>query len=158
MSPGHFLQCLIALSLGATSLPGTTNDAITSFAFVREDGALQIDGHLVYLYGIYIPPTDQTCHTFLRPVRCNSRAALALDFKISGDFVRCITRSVNADGSLIASCTSGEDDLSEWMLQKGWAVAGPDAPFSYEALEKIARARGFGIWGIPVEINRRRLK
>lgn len=158
MSPGHFLQCLIAFAIGAASMPGTANDEISSFAFVREDGALQIDGRLVYLYGIYIPPTDQTCHTFLRPVRCNSRAALALDFKISGDFVRCRPSSVNSDGSLVASCTSGDDDLSEWMLQKGWAVARPDAPFSYAALEKIARARGFGIWGIPVEINRKRLK
>lgn len=158
MPPGHFLKCLIGFAIGAAILPAKANDEISSFAFVREDGALQIDGRLVYLYGIYIPPTDQTCHTFLRPVRCNSRAALALDFKISGDFVHCLPRSVNTDGSLVASCTSGDDDLSEWMLQKGWAVARPDAPFSYAALEKIARARGFGIWGMPVEINRKRLK
>ncbi|QAU34981.1 nuclease-like protein [Janthinobacterium sp. 17J80-10] len=158
MSLGTFLKFLTAFVLGAVILSGRANDAISSFAFVREDGALQIDGRLVYLYGIYIPPTDKSCNTSLRPVRCNSRAALALEFKISGDFVRCMPRFVNADGSLIASCTSGEDDLSEWMLQKGWAIARPDAPFSYEALEKIARARGFGIWGIPVEINRKRIR
>jgi endonuclease YncB( thermonuclease family) len=156
MTLGPFLKCLIALGICAATLSSRASDEISSFAFVREDGALEIDGHLIYLYGIYIPPTDQTCNTFLRPVRCNSRAALALDFKISGDFVRCLPRYVNADGSLVASCSSGDVDLSEWMLQKGWAVARPDAPFSYAALEKIARARGFGIWGIPVEINRNR--
>lgn len=134
--------------------PVKADAEISSYAFVRDDGALQIAGQLVYLYGIYIPPTDQTCYTFIRPLRCSSRAALALDFKISGDFVRCQTRFANPDGSLVASCTSGEDDLSEWMLQKGWAVALPDAPFAYAAMEKIAQARGLGIWGIPVEIQK----
>jgi len=136
--------------------PAAADADISSYAFVREDGALQISGNLVHLYGIYIPPTEQTCYTFVRPIRCSSRAALALDFKISGDFVRCQTRSVNSDGSLTASCTSGDDDLSAWMLQKGWALALPDAPFSYAAMEKIAQARGLGIWGIPVEINKER--
>ncbi len=147
-------SCLVALLL-ATILPlAATAEEFSSFAFVREDGALQIDGRLVYLYGIYIPPTDQTCHTFIRPVRCGSRAALALDFKISGDFVRCQSRHANGDGSVVASCTSGDDDLSEWMLRQGWAIALPDAPFSYVALENIARTRGIGIWGIPVELQR----
>ncbi|WP_132259255.1 thermonuclease family protein [Paucimonas lemoignei] len=129
---------------------------ISSFAFVRGDGALSIDGRLVYLYGIYIPPTEQTCYTFVRPVQCGSRALLALEFKVSGDFVRCQPRFANPDGSLVASCRSGEDDLSEWMLQRGWALALPDAPFSYAAMERIAQSRGLGIWGIPVEIPQRR--
>jgi endonuclease YncB( thermonuclease family) len=77
---------------------------------------------------------------------------LALDFKISGDFVHCIPHYVNPDSSVIASCRSGNEDLSEWMLQRGWAVALPDAPFEYAAMERIARARGIGVWGIPVEV------
>lgn len=156
MPLSNSLKCLTACLVGGLFLQASANDEISSFAFVQRDGSLRIDGRLVYLYGIYIPPTDDSCTTFLRPVRCNSRAALALEFKISGDFVRCLPRVVNADGSLVASCTSGEDDLSEWMLKKGWAIARPDAPFSYEALEKIARARGLGIWGIPVEMPRKR--
>lgn len=138
-------------------MPSPINaEEISSFAFVREDGALSIDGRLIYLYGIYIPPTDQTCYTFIRPVRCGNRALLALEFKISGDFVRCQPRFANPDGSLVANCKSGEDDLSEWMLQRGWALARPDAPFSYTALERIAQSRGLGVWGIPVEIPHRR--
>lgn len=159
MDRSRFLPCLAALYIGTMAMPATTaiaQDMISSYAFVREDGALEIDGRLVHLYGIYIPPTDRTCHTFIRPLRCSSRAALALDFRISGDFVRCLPRFANPDGSLVASCTSGDEDLSEWMLQKGWALARPDAPFSYIALERIAQARGFGVWGIPIEIHRRK--
>jgi endonuclease YncB( thermonuclease family) len=86
---------------------------------------------------------------------CGSRAALALDFRISGQFVHCTQRAANPDGSIVASCTAENEDLSEWMLQHGWAVARPEAPFEYGAMEKIARSRGIGIWGIPVEIRRR---
>lgn len=128
---------------------------ISSFAFVHDDGSLTVDGYLVRLYGIYIPPTDQTCYTFIKPPPCGTRASLALDFKITGYFVHCIQRAQNADGSITASCSVGGEDLSEWMLQRGWAVALPDAPFQYAAMERIAQAKGIGIWGIPVDVIRK---
>lgn len=141
------LLCILA----AAALSAAAQDEISSYAFVREDGTLQISNYTIRLYGIYIPPTDRTCYTFVRPVPCGSRALLALEFKIGGDFIRCTPRSTNPDGSIAASCRSGDQDLSEWMLQQGWAVALPDAPFAYTAMEKIARARGLGVWGIPLD-------
>ena len=50
-----------------------------------------------------------------------------------------------------ASAFDEGEDLSAYLLQKGWAVALPDAPFEYQTLEKIARTRGFGVWGMPVD-------
>lgn len=126
---------------------------ISSFAFVQDDGSLKVAGYLIHLYGIYIPPTEQACFTFIRPIPCGPRASLALDFKISGDFVHCIPRATNPDGSITASCTSRNEDLSAWMLQRGWAVTLPDAPFEYVAMERIARSKGIGIWGIPIDVN-----
>jgi len=43
------------------------------------------------------------------------------------------------------------EDLSAYLLENGWAVALPDAPFEYQTLEKIARSRQFGVWGFPVD-------
>lgn len=60
--------------------------------------------------------------------------------------------ATNPDGSLTARCSSEGEDLSAWMLQRGWAVALPDAPFEYQTMEKIARAQGIGIWGIPFNL------
>ena len=37
------------------------------------------------------------------------------------------------------------------LLRQGWAAALPDAPYEYKVLEKIARTRGIGIWGIPLD-------
>lgn len=149
----HFMRVLLASAVAQQAI---AQPEISSFAFVRDDGSLSVGGYLVQLYGIYIPPTDQTCYTFIRPMPCGTRASLALDFKIRGEFVHCIERAQNTDGSITASCKAGDEDLSEWMLQKGWAVALPDAPFQYAAMERIAQSKGIGIWGIPVEVIRKR--
>jgi endonuclease YncB( thermonuclease family) len=138
----------------ASLQPACSASGISSFAFVHEDGSLTINGLRIHLYGIYIPPTERTCTTTIQPMPCGTRASLALEFKVSGDFVRCTERTQQADGSITANCSAGNADLSEWMLQRGWAVALPDAPFHYAALEKIARAKGIGIWGIPVDAVR----
>lgn len=149
------LNALFAACTGMSTAQWAIADPeISSFAFMQDDGSLKVAGHLIHLHGIFIPPTGQSCLTFIRPIPCGSRASLALDFKISGDFVHCIPRATKPDGSITASCTSGNDDLSAWMLQNGWAVALPDAPFEYLAMEKIAKSKGIGIWGIPVDTIR----
>jgi endonuclease YncB( thermonuclease family) len=134
---------------------------ISSSARVNEDGSLRIRGKTIRLYGIHIPQTNHTCTSYRRPPVCNSRAALALDFKIDG-FVRCNILGETGDGDLIGQCRVGSskfdegEDLSAYLLEKGWAVALPDAPFEYQTLEKIAQSRKLGVWGIPVDNLKRR--
>ena len=95
------------------------------------------------------------------PPYCGSRAAIALDFKISG-FVRCEIIDTNSDGSLVGWCRvkashfSAGEDLSAYLLESGWAVALPDASIEYQTLEKIARSRKLGVWGTPVDSAIRR--
>ncbi len=131
-------------------LPDLSFAQVTSYAFVNDDGSLRIRGRTYRLYGIHIPSTGQSCRSFERPVQCGTRAALALDFKIQG-FVRCEPRDTNSDGTISAYCTTDGVDLAAYLLEQGWALALPDAPFEYQALEKIARHRGLGVWGFPVE-------
>ena len=140
------LNLLLALSAA-----GLRADEISSYAFVQDDGSLRVSGYTVRLFGIHIPPTAQSCRSFERPVTCAPQAALALDFKIGADFVHCTPRARNDDGSITAICRVGDTDLSAYLLSRGWALALPDAPFDYAALEKIARHRGLGVWGLPVE-------
>lgn len=146
---------LIALFALACPHPAVADPEFSSYAFVQDDGSMRVGGELVRLYGIYIPPTGQTCYEFTRPLQCGSRASLALDFKIGAEFVRCRTQTRNADGSVTAFCTARGEDLAAFMLQSGWALALPDAPFEYTALEKIARSRGVGVWGIALDQPRR---
>jgi endonuclease YncB( thermonuclease family) len=129
---------------------------ISSSARVNEDGSLRISGKTIHLYGIHIPQIGNTCSNNRMPPFCGTRAAIALDFRISG-FVRCEIMASNPDGSLVGWCRirsshfSEGEDLSAYLLEYGWAVALPDASIEYQTLEKIARSRQLGVWGIPVD-------
>lgn len=129
---------------------------ISSYAGVNEDGTLRIKGKTIRLFGIHIPDTERTCSRNRQPPVCGSRASVALEFKIDG-FVRCNLLKHNPDNTYTGRCRvkasafSEGEDLSAYLLQKGWAVALPDAPFEYQTLEKIARTRGLGVWGMPVD-------
>jgi endonuclease YncB( thermonuclease family) len=129
---------------------------ISSSAIVNEDGSLRISGKTIHLYGIHIPQIGHTCGRNKLPPFCGTRAAIALDFKISG-FVRCDIVAENSDGSLVGWCRvnashfSEGEDLSAYLLERGWAVALPDASIEYQTLEKIARSRQVGVWGTPVD-------
>ena len=154
-----FLQPPVVVGGAALSqVPGE----LAGSAIVRGDGLLQIQGRIVYLHGIYIPPTGQTCRTRVRPIRCASRAALALEQKVRG-LVRCAVQAQNADGSLSAFCfvdgrsvLDADVDLGAWLIQQGWAVAAPGAPFEYGVLEDIARTQRLGVWGFQLDSRSRR--
>ena len=153
---------LVVLLCGSFPLSADAAD-FKGLARVQEDGTLKLRGRTVRLFGIYLPPSGRTCGSSLRPVRCGSRAVLALDFKIRG-FVRCEPKARYRDRSLSATCwTKGdgsvlapEVDLAAWLIQRGWALARPDAPFEYHGLERIDRARGRGVWGFQADSITRR--
>jgi len=139
------------LAIGVLALCAAASAAeISSYAFVEHDGTLRVDGRTIHLYGIHIPPTEDDCRTSERPVRCTSRAAQALEFRISG-FVHCEPTARHDDGSVTALCRADGEDLSAYLLRRGWALALPEAPFEYEALERIARQRNVGVWGITID-------
>lgn len=122
-----------------------------SYAFVNDDASLRIRNQTVHLYGIHVPDSGRTCRQYIRPVECGPRAALALDFRIGSDFVRCDHRWRNADGSFTSVCSAGGVDLARYLISRGWAMALPDAPFEYQAEERLARHHNRGIWGFSVD-------
>jgi endonuclease YncB( thermonuclease family) len=137
--------CVLA---ALTSLPVATGASeLVSYARVQPDATLLVGSRTVRLYGIYIPPTGRTCRSNLRPVKCGSRAVLALDFKIRG-FVRCERLHKHRDRSVTALCRNRGVDLGAYLIERGWAVAMPGGPFEYQVLERIARNRGMGVWGM----------
>ena len=141
-------------------LAATASADVGSRAHVQDDGTLRVNGKTVRLYGIYIPTERYTCGRNLRPARCAPRAVLALDFKIQG-FVYCKDVLRHRDRSVSAVCRTGRDreDLAAYLLNQGWAVALPGAPFEYVTLERFAQANGRGFWGFQVDsVTRRRMR
>ena len=131
-----------------------------SYAIVQDDASLVIQNKVVRLFGIYIPDHGQFCDTQLRPAFCGYRAATALNSKIQG-FVTCEEMGFFEDGSISAICWTKRSSFSEgvdlgaYLIRQGLALAGPDAPFEYRALERIAENRGVGVWGFQVDQFRR---
>lgn len=142
--------------LPALSATPVYSREISSYAFINDDGTLRIKRKTIHLYGIHIPQSSNTCRTNQIPSVCGSRASVALEFKIQS-FVRCEIMEKNSDGSLVGWCRVNAshfdegEDLSAYLLERGWAVALPDAPIEYQTLEKIAYRRGIGMWGIPID-------
>jgi len=155
----RWLSLILALALlapGSTVLARAETNDIVGAAAVYADGTLRVRGHRVHLYGVYIPATGKQCRTFVNPIYCGNRTAVALDSKIMG-FVFCRPVSRNVDGSLNAFCFvnrtfhSYGEDLGAYLIARGLALARPYAPFEYVALERIAQTRELGIWGFPVD-------
>ncbi|ESQ14337.1 MAG TPA: nuclease-like protein [Chromatiaceae bacterium] len=125
-------------------------------AIVQDDGSLLIKNRVVHLHGIYMPSTNRQCRSRISPLRCGERGILALDFLVKG-FITCFEQNRNTDGSISAVCYQGRNsfdpgiDLAAYLLERGWALALPNAPFEYHALERIARTREIGVWGWQVD-------
>jgi endonuclease YncB( thermonuclease family) len=150
------MRLVAALIVALTAFARPAAADFRSYAVVQEDASLIIQNKRVYLYGIYVPQPGQFCDTMQRPVFCGTRAAVALDFKIQG-FVTCREIGVYDDGSLSAICWAGRsnfrpgEDLGAYLVSQGLALAGPDAPFEYQALERIAQTNGVGVWGFQAD-------
>ena len=148
------LTALLGVALAPDVAAAKLPSRIVSYAHVEDDGTLRIRNRRIRLYGIYIPPTSRICRTTIRPVRCAPRAANALDFKIQG-FVECRPVYRHRDRSLTARCYNDGEDLGAYLIDRGWAVAAPGAPFEYTVLEDLARHHSRGIWGFNADVIRR---
>lgn len=117
---------------------------IHSYALVNDDATLQVRNKTIELFGIHIPRLSNACRR--RTSRCDLPAVRALSFKIQG-FVECAPIEFRRGRRLVvAQCSNDGDDLSAYLINQGWAVARPEAPFAYHTLERVARERGLGIW------------
>jgi endonuclease YncB( thermonuclease family) len=155
---GHVAAVCGMVLLGLPLSPvGADAADLVGPARVENDASVSIHGRTVRLAGIYVPPTNRFCQTFMSPARCGSRAALALDFYIGTRFVYCDVLARSADGGAVGICWIAgrrlyeRSDLAAWLITRGWALALPDAPFEYVALERIAQAQGRGVWSFTVD-------
>ncbi len=134
--------------------PATAQSAperLNSYAVVNDDASLIVRGKRVQLHGIYVPHTKESCINRVAH-DCRTRAGAALRAKLRG-FVDCRIQHVLSREELIGQCFMGRStfdegiDLGAWLIGEGWAMAGQDAPFEYQALERLASSNRKGVWG-----------
>jgi endonuclease YncB( thermonuclease family) len=153
----HWLWGALLLAGIAFAQDAAAAADIHSYAIVQDDATLRVRGQTIRLYGVHVADTRPFCDSTFRPTRCQTRAAVALASRIQG-FVRCVPQVRYDDRSIGAFCSvrgtgtpSRQIDLGAWLIEQGWAVAMPQAPFAYHTLEEIAKANGRGVWGFQAD-------
>jgi endonuclease YncB( thermonuclease family) len=153
---GRLCGALLALGLVLGQNVAAAAD-IQSYAIVQDDATLRVQGRTIRLYGVYVVDTRPFCDSTFRPTRCQTRAAVALASRIQG-FVHCVPQVKYRDRSIGAFCSvrgtgtpSRRIDLGGYLIEQGWAVALPEAPFAYHTLEEIAKVNGRGVWGFQAD-------
>jgi len=139
-----FCFALVACLFALTPVGAATESEPQEVVVVDGD-TIDIDGKTVSLYGIDAPELGQHCKNGSKSYRCGYEAAIHLKKLVGNQAVTCdATPADSEDNSKI--CTVGSVDLSQAMLQNGYATAKLSAMSLYKNTESEAKRSGLGIW------------
>lgn len=113
---------------------------------VALDSTLQAGKHTFHLYAANVPGREGTCtYRDGRRWACGLRAYVALLNLVGSAAIECHPKDASKPDFVI--CHKGAIDLSEWMLEHGWARLHPGVTDKrYVAAVQAAKAAKVGIW------------
>ncbi len=103
-------------------------------------------GQRIRLHGIDAPESRQLCRLDGKPWQCGKDAANPLADKIARRPMTCEDLGRDRYKRIIARCTVAGEDLGEWMVQQGLALAYRRYSLDYVEEEADAQAVRRGIW------------
>lgn len=117
-------------------------------ARVIDGDILEIGGEVIRLKGVDAPERKQECRSAIGvPYNCGLVAVEGLTTLTKGKELTCVGTRRDENGSLIAKCFSGDTDINEIMVLKGFAVAYRQHTNDYVSAEHIAKKQSEGLWG-----------
>ena len=125
---------------------------ITGPARIIDGDTIEVHGQRIRLHGIDAPEGRQLCFDDGEPWLCGTDATNALRNKIGDRQVTCEELDRDRYERVVARCVVDGEDLGEWMVLRGWAVAYVYYSYEYTRAEAIARARERGIWASEFEM------
>lgn len=144
----HALACVVALGLFSISVdPAGALTRITGTASVIDGDTLEIHGQRIRLHAIDAPEGRQTCLRNGKAWRCGQASALALSEKIGRRPVQCEQVDIDRYKRIVAKCFVGSEDLGNWLVGQGLAVAYRRYGADYLEAEKSANSARRGMWG-----------
>ncbi|MBC07743.1 thermonuclease family protein [Thalassospira sp.] len=148
----YAVMALVVIAGGLAIAPVFETDLHKGPAAVIDADTLQINDTRYRLYGVDAVEANQMCRKpDGTPWPCGQQAIVALSSLLRGREVACEAWQGDLRDTydrLIAICHAGADNLAEWLVKNGWAVADPDANrlYNYTAVERTAKFLGKGIW------------
>lgn len=131
----------------------TETDSLTGLPRISDGDTIRIGQTRIRFYGIDAPEkaqrcTDGTGQTYL----CGAKARQALASRINSHEVHCQRRNTDRYGRTVAVCRLNGEDLNDWMVRQGWAVAYRQYGSDYISAEDDAREHHRGIWAGKFEM------
>lgn len=136
-------------------------------ARVVDGDTLYVGGEKVRLFAVDAPEKGQSCsRADGRPYACGEASASALSEHLKGGTVRCEVRSRDQYGRNVAACklvgaaspapvrqqqqqqSTSSNDIGNWLVSNGLAVAYKQYGKDYVASEQVAAAQRRGIWQV----------
>ncbi len=147
------MRAVVALALLITFMgPSLALADITGTATVIDGDTLEIHGKRIRLAGIDAPDSRQLCRLDGMPWMCGQDAANALTDKIGRRAVKCAELDRDRYKPNVVKCMVVGEDLGEWMLAHGWAVAYYLYSYEYSRAEHRAKSARRGIWASEFEM------
>jgi endonuclease YncB( thermonuclease family) len=106
-------------------------------------GVIKAGGRDIELAGVDAPDFDATCGEGAAAWPCGRMARAALRQFIRGRAIECAVPPGAEEIPSVGSCSVGGENLSEWLVSKGWARP---VGVTYAPLEAPARQARLGLW------------
>ena len=114
---------------------------------IVDGDTLAIGATKVRLEGIDAPETDQVClNSSGSRWTCGIEARDRLIAHIAGREIACTSNGIDVYSRTLARCSLAGEDLNNWMVQEGWALAYVKYSSKYVHAEEDARTHLRGLW------------
>lgn len=140
------LKYLASVLIGLTQAAPAVAETISGTASVIDGDTVEIHGQRIRLFGLDAPEGRQPCTRDGNPWRCGPAAANALADMIGHQPLTCDQRDIDRYGRIVAVCMVGGEDVGQWMVREGWAMAYRQYSKAYIEDENAARAMRIGLW------------
>lgn len=122
------------------------NSTLADSARVIDGDTLEWRGERVRLMGFDAPEIKQTCQRDNVTWLCGKEARKALAEWIGDRDVKCEGDERDKYGRLLAHCSVDGEDIGEWMVSRGLAVAYYQYSYEYQRAEHGAKSAKVGMW------------
>ncbi len=140
------MRSLLAGILVILAAPPALAADLQGPARVIDGDTIEVVGQRVRLYGIDAPEWRQLCIKDGWEWPCGEAAADALRALVHAWEVSCEGKDLDRYGRLVARCRAGHEDIGEWMVRQGWALAYRRYSREYVGQEEAVEAEDAGIW------------